>query len=152
MSLPLQGAEYTFYFELVDLINPDNFLIDPTIVAGDFKLSIDGAALVNFTNLPQVTPPGSSWVKAILTAAEMTGENVNWQGKDQSDDEWQDVGEAINVPIGTVETVLDIQQGDRIETNVNLTINKRGTMIPVLEKTIIGSLLSPSVTLRTLDP
>lgn len=49
-------------------------------------------------------------------------------------------------------TILtDIQLGDRIESNDQLIINKQGTITPVLDKKITGSLLTPNVTIRTTD-
>ena len=133
MSDPVSGVEYIFFFELVDLSNPNFFLINPPIVEGDFKRSLNGAALANFTNLPEVTPPNSTWVKAVLTAAEMPLGNVNWQGKDQSTAQWQDIGDSISVPNGNTDTILDIIEGDHIETNISLGrhAHARGTLLSV---------------------
>lgn len=44
---------------------------------------------------------------------------------------------------------LDILEGDKIENNISLTINRKGTTIPVLEKQIKGSLLQPDIEIRT---
>ena len=52
----------------------------------------------------------------------------------------------------TLERLLDLLEGDHIETSTSLRINKRGTSTALLEKDITGSLLSPSVTLTTTDP
>lgn len=152
MALPRQNTPYTFSMSLVALVDPDNFISNPTIAAGDFRVSTDGGAFANLATLPVVEPAGSSLVKFDLSASEMTGAKVNLQGRDLLGGEWQDVDVFIDAPTGNVETVIDIQEGDHIESSTSLVINKRGTIIPVLEKDITGSLLSPSVTVRTTDP
>lgn len=50
-----------------------------------------------------------------------------------------------------VATLLEIQQGDRIETNTRLIINREGTGVALIDKEIIGSLLTQNVTIRTTD-
>lgn len=152
MALALQNTPYTFSIPLVDLANPNSFVNNPTIAAGDFRVSTDGGDFFNLATLPVVEPAGSSLVKFDLSASEMTGAKVNLQGRDLVGGEWQDVDVFIDAPTGNVETVNDIQQGDHIESSTSLVINKRGTIIPVLEKDITGSLLSTSVTVRTTDP
>lgn len=149
MALPLNGTAYTFYITLVDAGDPSGFVIDPAIAAGDFKVSTDGSAQTDLDTLPIVSPAGSSNVLVTLSAAEMTGSKVTIQGVDVTGAQWEDVSVFVDVPDGTVETVLDIQQGDRTESNVLLVVKKRGTSTVVLSKSIVGSLLSPSVTVRT---
>ena len=61
-----------------------------------------------------------------------------------------DVGS--DTPSSSIETVGDIQAGDHIESSSNLTINRRGSTDAILQKDITGSLLSPSVSVRTKDP
>ncbi len=152
MALPVQDTPFTFFMPLVSLGDPNTFIVNPTIAAGDFLVSTNGAAFVPLATLPVVEPVGSTLVRIDLSSSEMGGAKVNVQGRDVSGDEWQDVMVFIDVPEGSVETVLDIQEGDHIESSGSLVINKRGTTTPVLEKDITGSLLSPSVTLRTTDP
>ena len=151
MALPIRATQYQFYLTLVDASDPSKFLIDPTISAGDFQVSTDGGALANLDTVPTVSPAGSSNVLVTLSAAEMTGEKLTIQGIDTAA-QWEDISGFLDIPDGSVETVLDIMQGDHTETSTSLVINKRGTTTPVLEKDITGSLLSPSVTVRTTDP
>ena len=151
MSLPLQGVAYDFYTALSDALTPDAFRANPTIAAGDFQISIDGGAYVNLATLPVVDPASSVTVKISLSAAEMTGEKISVLAIDAAGGEWQDMLITLDLPEGTVETVLDIATGDRIESNTGLRINKAGTTTAVLDKDITGSLLSPSVTLTTKD-
>lgn len=151
MALPLQNKAYEFYLGLGDINNPDEFVTNPTIAAGDFQISIDGSAFVNLATLPVVDPAGSIMVKVSLSASEMNGEKVNVVADDAAGNEWQPAIISIDVPEGNVETLTDLQEGDMIETNKRLIINKAGTLTTILDKEITGSLLSPSVTVRTID-
>ena len=150
-SLPLKNTEYIFYAVVGDLGDLNQFKINPTIAAGDFQVSIDGSAFANLSTLPVVTPTGSETIKITLSAAEMNGDKVNVLGKDISGGQWQSVFIPIDVPSGNVESLTDLQEGDRIESNVRLIINKAGTSDALLDKKITGSLLTPNVTIRTTD-
>lgn len=151
-SLPLKDEEYIFYIGLGDSLSPDDFLVNPTIAAGDFQKSVDGGVFSNLSTVPVVSPTGSVMVKVILTPLEMSGEKVNVVGKDQTDpSEWQDIIISIDVPTGNVETLTDLDEGDRIETSTRLIINKKGTTDKVLDKTISGSLLQNNVIITTKD-
>jgi len=151
MSLPVKAESYTFYVSLVDISDPDNFKVNPTIAAGDFQISIDDAVFTNLTNLPSVTPANSIQVKIVLTATEMNGDKINVQGIDAAGNEWQDAYIAIDVPRGSVETLFDIDEGDRTESNTRLTIKRKGTDIILIDKEITGSLLDNEITLRTTE-
>ena len=152
MPVPANGIEYSFPVSLADAADPASFLADPTIVAGDFQVSTDGGTYVNLATLPVVLPSGSISVLVSLSASEMTGAKVNVKAIDQSADEWQDALIFIDVPDGSIETMLDIEEGDRIESSTSLVIKKAGTETIVLEKEITGSLLSTSVTVRMEEP
>lgn len=152
MTLPLQGSTYTFYRALVDINNPDKWLTNPPIEAGDFTVSTDGNAFTNLDNLPVVEPAGSRLVKFVLSIAEATGQKANILGVDLAGNAWQDIEFSIDLPTGNTETINDIQEGDHIESSTTLRINKKGTTTAVLQKDITGSLLSPSVTVRTQEP
>ena len=151
MALPLKNTAYEFYLGLGDILDHDTFVTDPTIAAGDFQVSTDGAAFVNLATLPVVEPTGSFMVKVSLSASEMNGEKVNIQAVDAAGNEWQPAIISIDIPTGNTETLTDLEVGDRIETNKRLIVNKAGTLTTILDKEITGSLLSPSVTLRTTD-
>lgn len=150
-SLPILNETYIFYVSLVDALNPNKFLVDPTIAAGDFKRSTDGSAFVNLTSFPVVEPAGSAAVKIELTASEMDGEKINIQGIDTAGGEWQDIMVNIDIPTGTTESLTDIEEGDRVESNTKLIVNKVGTTEALIDKNITGSLLSPNITIRTTD-
>lgn len=151
MALPIKGVAYNFSIALSDAANPAEFKANPTIAAGDFKVSTDSSAYVNLATLPVVSPAGSITVLISLSAAEMNGEKVNVQGIDAAGAEWESILITLDLPEGTIETMLDIERGDRIENNTSLRINKAGTTTAVLDKEITGSLLSSGVTISTKD-
>lgn len=151
MTLPIQNEAYTFFTALVSQANPAEFQIDPTIAAGDFQVSIDGAALANLTTLPVVSPAGSFIVQVDLSAAEMGGAKVNVVAIDAADDEWDQSFLGIDVPTASTESLYNIEVGDHIETSTRLIVNEAGTSTALVDKTITGSLLSSSVTLATTD-
>lgn len=80
-----------FYVALRSQANTKLFQVNPTIAAGDFKISIDGAALGNLGTLPAVTPAGSVWVKITLSQAEVNGDNIQVQCIDAAGAEWCDL-------------------------------------------------------------
>ena len=88
---PKTGEDFIFYAALPSASTPGTFQSNPTIAAGDFKVSKDGGALANLNTLPAVTPASSIWVKFTMSATEMTADNVSIQGIDQtSPKEWAD--------------------------------------------------------------
>ena len=149
---PLRGVAFDFYFKLGAVSDPSKFLTNPTLATGDFQVSTDDSAFAPLANLPTLVEAGQGWVKAILNVAEMTGDIANFTAKEVSGDEWEEIAISIPIPDGNTNTIVNILEGDHIETSTSLTINKRGTLTPVLQKDITGSLLSPSITLRTTDP
>ena len=68
-----------------------NFKANPTLAAGDVKISKDGGTYANLTTLPAVTPASSRSVKVSLSATEMTASQVTVLFVDQtSPKEWED--------------------------------------------------------------
>lgn len=151
MTLPVQNKPYVFYTALVSQADPSKFQINPTIAAGDFQVSTDGGALTNLDTLPVVEPAGSFFVRVDLSAAEMTGAKVNIAAIDAAGSEWDESLTVIDVPTGNIDSVYDLEVGDRTETRSRLIVNEVGTSNPLLDKTIGGSLLPASVTLTTVD-
>lgn len=94
---PVKNEDFAIRIALEDMQNPGSFKSNPTIAAGDFKVSTDGGALANLTTLPSVSPAASIWVLVSLSAAEMNGDVIAVQGIDQtSPKEWADW--AISIP------------------------------------------------------
>lgn len=92
-----KNTAYTFYLTLADSASPSSFKVNPTIAAGDFKISKDGGALVNLATLPVVEPAGSVMVKISLSATEMDADKVNVVGIDVAGAEWNDVAKIFDV-------------------------------------------------------
>lgn len=93
--MPKRGEAFTFYTELVDAADTTLFKSNPTIAAGDVQISLAGGTFANLTNLPTVSPVGSTQVKVELTAAEMAGADRTVQFHDAVGGEWLD--QAIHI-------------------------------------------------------
>lgn len=78
------------YTQLASPADADVWISNPTLAAGDVRVSIDGAAFAPIGTLPAVTPAGDVAVKIILTSGEMAGDNIVISFKDQTaTEEWQ---------------------------------------------------------------
>ena len=150
MSEPVKGVAYEFPVGL-DSILGLGFQVNPTLATGDFTISKDFGAFVNLATLPVVTPAGSTSVRIVLSATEMNADKILIFAKDQTGNEWEELQAFIDAPAGNSESVLDIIEGDHIETSQALIINKKNTSTPVLSKIITGSLLLNNVTIRTIE-
>jgi hypothetical protein len=94
---PVKNEDFLIRIALEDYAQPGNFKSNPTIAAGDFKVSTDGGSLANLTTLPTVSPASSIWVLITISAAEMNGDVVSIQCIDQtSPKEWADF--AFSIP------------------------------------------------------
>lgn len=88
---PVKNQDFIVYITVEDFSSAGSFRVNPTIEAGDFQVSIDDAAFANPATLPTVSPAGSRWIKVVLSAAEMNGDVIKFQGVDQSTSkEWAD--------------------------------------------------------------
>ena len=101
---PKKGVELIFYVSLVSQANANIMQANPTIAAGDFKVSIDGGALANPSTLPAVTPASSKMVKIVLSTSEMNGDNITVVCSDAAGAEWCD----LTVNIQTVNGFMDV--------------------------------------------
>ena len=84
----------TAWIGYISLVSQASTLVmksNPTIAAGDFKVSIDGGALANLTTLPTVTPASSVMVKISLSSSEMNGDNITVVCSDAAGAEWCDL-------------------------------------------------------------
>jgi hypothetical protein len=88
---PKKNSAFIFYVGLVSQANGSIFQANPTLAAGDAKVSIDGGALANLATLPTVTPASGKMVKVSLSAAEMNGDNITVVLSDAAGAEWCDV-------------------------------------------------------------
>jgi hypothetical protein len=88
---PKKNEDFLIRIALEDYVNPGNFKSNPTIAAGDFKVTTDAGGLSNLTTLPSVSPAASVLVLLTLSAAEMNGDVITVVGIDQtSPKEWSD--------------------------------------------------------------
>lgn len=93
---PKRGEDFEFPFFLEDYANPGNWRANPTLAAGDVKISKDGGAWANLTNLPTVSPAGGEQIVVVLTATEMTADKVSVKFIDQTaPKEWTDAAYGI---------------------------------------------------------
>lgn len=89
---PKKNTAFIMYCGLPSAATATAFQANPTLAAGDAKVSIDGGALANLTTLPVVTPAAGKMVKVSLSAAEMNGDNITLVFSDQTvPAEWADV-------------------------------------------------------------
>ena len=94
---PKKNEDFIIRIALEDLSLFGSFKSNPTIAAGDFKVSIDGGALANLTTLPSVSPASSIWVLITLSSTEMNGDVISVQCIDQTGPkEWADY--AFSIP------------------------------------------------------
>lgn len=92
---PKKNTQFIFYIGLRSRADTKVLQANPTIAAGDFKVSTDGGSLGNLGTLPAVTPASSKMVKITLSTSEMNGDNVTVVCSDAAGDEWCD--EIINI-------------------------------------------------------
>ena len=92
---PKQATEYIFYIGLVSQADTKLLQVNPTLAAGDAKVSTDGGGFTNLDTIPAVTPAAGRAVKVTLSIAEMTGSNVVVVFSDAADSEWCD--QVINI-------------------------------------------------------
>ncbi len=93
---PVRGEDFKTSICLTDMGNPGSFKANPTIAAGDFKISKDGGAFANLNTLPSVTPAAGVAVELLLSATEMTADYVIIVAIDQTTQkEWADYAFSI---------------------------------------------------------
>lgn len=104
---PRKNVQYIFYIGLVSQ-STGQLQANPTIAAGDFKVSTDGGAFGNLGTLPAVTPAGGKAVKVTLSNTEMNGDNVAVIGSDAAGAEWNDIIVSIQPSIAySADGVID---------------------------------------------
>lgn len=88
---PKRATAFVMYVSLVSQTGGKTFQSNPTLAAGDVKISKDGGALANLATLPAVTPASSKLVQVNLDATEMTADNVSIIFSDAAGAEWNDL-------------------------------------------------------------
>lgn len=88
---PKKSQTFVAYICLDDLAVPGKLKTNPTLAAGDFKISKDGGAFANLATLPTVTPASGVAVKITIDGAtEMNADNVLVVWQDAAGSEWAD--------------------------------------------------------------
>jgi hypothetical protein len=105
MPSPKKNVAYAFYIALVDVSTGD-FKANPTLAAGDFKVSTDGSAFTNLATLPIVDPAGSTGVKVDLSTSEMNGDKILVQCIDAAGNEWSEAIFFIDIDEVNIEDVV----------------------------------------------
>jgi hypothetical protein len=88
---PKRGVALELWVGLASQADTKLLQANPTLAAGDVKVSKDGGALANLATLPTVTPAAGKIVKVSLSAAEMTADNVTVVFSDAAGAEWCDL-------------------------------------------------------------
>jgi hypothetical protein len=108
-----KSEAYEFYMALISQ-STGNLQVDPTIAAGDFKVSVGGGNYADLATLPVVEPEGSVSVKVVLSEEEMDADRSTLHCKDAVGDEWGEQllaiepdAAAVSDLHGTVDEVLD---------------------------------------------
>lgn len=100
---PKKNVAWIGYVSLYDQNNTKVLKANPTIAAGDFKISKDGGAFANLTNLPATTPAGGVSVQISLTATEMNADNIVIACVDASGAEWCDLAFNIQTSVRQID-------------------------------------------------
>lgn len=88
---PKKNEDFEFDVCLEDFALPGLFKSNPTLAAGDAKISQNNGALANLATLPSVSPASSKMVRVQLSATEMNTDKVTVILSDQtSPPEWAD--------------------------------------------------------------
>jgi len=88
---PVKAEDFEFGVCLEDYGNPGLFVANPTLAAGDVKISKDNGALANLASLPTVTPAAGKIVDVALSGTEMNADKVTVIFSDQTvPPEWSD--------------------------------------------------------------
>jgi hypothetical protein len=120
-----RATELIFYMGLVSQ-STGQFQANPTLAAGDVKVSKDGGALANLTTLPTVTPAAGKMVKVTLSAPEMTADNVTVVFSDAAGAEWDDC--IINIQTAANQIDDIIADTNDIQTRIPAALSGDGFM------------------------
>lgn len=85
---PIRGSAYTFRITGVySQADPTTFKTNPTLAAADFRIMKDGGAWAALTNTPTVLNTDTG-IEVVLTATEMTADEINVRWQDAAGAEW----------------------------------------------------------------
>src|SRR5512146_2760277 len=102
---PERGIEFIFYMGLVSQADTKTLQSNPTLAAGDFKVSVDGGSFENLGTLPSVEPASGKAVKITLSTTEMDGDNITVLASDAAGAEWCDRMISIQTTSGSAQAI-----------------------------------------------
>lgn len=147
---PVRGSAFTFLVALV-AAGAETFQDNPTLAAGDVRVSKDGGSFSNIASLPTAIDGGSALIVALI-GAEMTADYVTLSFHDAAGDEWQDLFIYIETVTDQAEDVIDevwdeLQSGHTDAGSFGKYLDDEISDIPaeVLGTTVPGSYASTTV-------
>lgn len=141
------GVAADFYVTL-KTFGAQDFQPNPTLAAGDVKISIDGGAFVNIT-LPVVTPAAGKQVKVALSAAELTGKKITVHFIDQTGPkEWEDREISIST-YGHASAQHTLTEDIRVKTD---QLSFTGGRVDAITTSSSSTLLDPDIMVFAESP
>lgn len=127
-----RATALVFYLGLPSQATPYAFQTNPTIAAGDVRVSKDGGALANIASLPTVAPAGGKMVQVSLSSTEMDADNVTLVFSDASGAEWVDT--IVNIPtyVAVDANVVQITDAAGVRTALGMASANLDTQIAAL--------------------
>lgn len=157
-----KNEEFICYVTLAHPTDADLLVTNPTLAAGDAKVSTDGAAFANPGTLPAVTPAAGRGVKVTLSAGEMNGDNILLILTDQTaPEEWQTLTVTIRtkavdiddlVRSTTPANTMDLTADGRVDVGMWLgtaVTTDAGTGLPDVHVDAIGGATNKATALAT---
>ena len=154
MALPKKGVAYDFSLSLVSVAVSTQFQVNPTIAAGDFKISKDYGAFVNLAILPVVLPAGTINVKVSLSATEMQADKIVVLARDAAGAEWREAVTSFDVPLFNATDAVELQINNALTTLDPVGFQAGSRKVTIFEKdsvTVVKHeiVLSPNGLTRT---
>lgn len=141
---PKRATELIFYFPLVSR-STGQFQVNPTLAAGDVKITKDGGALANLATLPVVTPAGSIWVKVTVAVAEMTSDNAMLQFIDVAGAEWNDVAIPLQTSANQIDDLSTAAALALMQADVNTVVSINTSMTARIPAALVGGRMDASI-------
>jgi hypothetical protein len=106
-------------FVVLPAYNGDDYVLAPTIAAGDFQISLNGGTFGNLTNTPTAVPGSSGQVRIQLVAAETEASRIVIRAIDQTaTKEWKDNAWEHHTPVAEGVTCGKITSGTPTTTTL----------------------------------
>ncbi len=118
MPDPQKNVAFTYSFPVINSSNRPFFLVNPGIVSGDWKVSIDNSAFTNLSNIPTINPAGSRLVEIQLTSTEMDGDVIVVQGI-SSANTFDDIMIVIDTTTNTVDSGVALAANSIMDSTYN---------------------------------